>query len=266
MLPYMEQVSLSNAINFNMNPDNAPNSTLAGENGLEPSNTTVIFTSLNLLICPSDGSPPFDPQKGRAVHNYPLCTGTTFPVSTRNPTGIPVTGVFFENSAVGIQSIQDGSSQTVCVSETVVSNGTATVWDGVSAVTGFVLALNGNDSTTGPQLVNYPADCSGPGLKLNQTRGVIWVFGAPGHSMYNNARPPNDPGVDCRGGLPHSSDTNPFWDILSHNVTAHSRHPGGVMALFCDGGVRFEKNTINPTVWQSLGTVVGGEVVSADSF
>ena len=94
-------------------------------------------------------------------------------------------------------------------------------------------------------MINYPADCSGPGLKLNMTRGVIWIYGAPGHSMYNHARPPNDPGVDCRGGLPHSSDTNFFWDRLSHNVTAHSRHPGGVQALRCDGRCIFVKNSIN---------------------
>ena len=117
--------------------------------------------------------------------------------------------------------------------ETIVSDGTATVWDGVSPINGFVLALVGNDSTIGPQLVNYPADCSGQGLKLNQTRGVIWVYGAPAHSMYNHARPPNDPGVDCRGGLPHSSDTNAAWNMLSHNVAARSRHPSGVHALAC---------------------------------
>ncbi len=265
LLPFLEQAPMANAINYNLNPDNAPNAALAGENGLEPANTTAIVTSIRVLVCPSDTAPPLDP-KGRAVHNYPLCTGTTFPVSPRNPLGILVNGVFFENSATGVQSIVDGTSQTVCVSETIVSDGTATVWDGVSPTNGFVLALGGNDLSTGPQLVNYPADCSAAGLKLNQTRGVIWVYGAPGHSMYNNARPPNDPGVDCRGGLPHSSDTNAFWDMLSQNVTAHSRHSGGVEALFSDGSVRFEKNSINPTVWQALGSRNGQEVVSTDAF
>ena len=53
------------------------------------------------------------------------------------------------------------------MSETVISDGTAAIWDGVSPTNGFVLALGGNDSSTGPQLINYPADCSGPGLKLN---------------------------------------------------------------------------------------------------
>jgi prepilin-type N-terminal cleavage/methylation domain-containing protein/prepilin-type processing-associated H-X9-DG protein len=265
LLPHLEQGPIYNAINFNLNPDNAPNTTLAGENGLQPENTTALNTPLKVLLCPSDTSPSND-SIGRAVHNYPLCTGTTFPVSPNNPTGIPVTGVFFENSAIGIQSITDGSSQTVCVSETIVSNGIAGTWDGNSQTTGFVLALGGNDSSTGPQVINYPADCSGPGLKLNMTRGVIWIYGAPGHSMYNHARPPNDPGVDCRGGLPHSSDTNFFWDRLSHNVAAHSRHPGGVQALRCDGSVLFVKNSINPAIWSAVGSRNGQEIVSSDAF
>jgi prepilin-type N-terminal cleavage/methylation domain-containing protein len=97
-------------------------------------------------------------------------------------------------------------------------------------------------------------------------QGVIWIYGAPGHSMYNHVRPPNDPGVDCRGGLPHSSDTHYFWDRLSHNVTAHSRHPGGVQALRCDGTVFFVKNSINPLVWRALGSRNCQELVSSDAF
>ena len=44
---------------------------------------------------------------------------------------------------------------------------------------------------------------SPPGVQ--PTRGVKWLYGAPGHSMYNHRRPPNDPKYDCRGGLPHST-------------------------------------------------------------
>jgi prepilin-type processing-associated H-X9-DG protein len=265
LLPHLEQSALANAINYNLNPDDAPDSAQAGENGLQAENTTAIGTPIKVLLCPSDTARTVDP-KGRAVHNYPLNTGTTFPVSPRNPQGTSITGTFFENSAVDCTSITDGTSATVCVSETIISDGTATTWDGVSPTNGFVLALGGDDISYGPQLLNYPSDCSGPGLKLNQTRGVIWDYGAPGHSLYNHPRPPNDAGVDCRGGLPHSSDTNYDWDRLSHNVAAHSRHPGGVQALKCDGSVQFFKNAINPVVWQALGSRNGQEVISSDSF
>ena len=65
------------------------------------------------------------------------------PVSPNNPTGIPITSIFFENSAVGVQHIIDGTSLTVCVSETVISDGIPVIWDGKSPTNGFVLALGG---------------------------------------------------------------------------------------------------------------------------
>jgi prepilin-type N-terminal cleavage/methylation domain-containing protein len=161
LLPYLEHRPVYDAINFDLNPDNAPSAAVAGENGLQPENTTCLYTNLDVLLCPSDAFVPRPDHK--ALHNYPLCTGTTFPVSPNNPTGIPITGVFFENSAIGVQHITDGSSQTVCVSETVISDGTPGRWDGRSSITGFVLALGGDDATNGPQLVNYPPIAAAPG-------------------------------------------------------------------------------------------------------
>lgn len=187
-------------------------------------------------------------------------TGTSYPVSPRNPSGTPVTGVFFENSRVRLADITDGSSHTVCISETVKSKGGPTVWDGVSPTDGFVLTQGNDNGFNGPELTDYVTQCSGPGLKLQQTRGSKWLYGAPGHSMYNHMRGPNDPGVDCRGGIPHSVKTDALWRVLSLNVAARSRHPGGVNTLFCDGHVRFTNDTIELKVWQALGSREGGEV------
>ena len=196
------------------------------------------------------------------MHNYPLSTGTTYPLSPRNPGGTPVTGVFFENSNVGFRDVVDGSSQTVCISETVKADlGGPTVWDGVSKTNGFVLTQGNDNLFSGPELTDYANQCHSPGLLLQQTRGSRWLYGAPGHSMYNHMRTPNDSDIDCRGGIPHSIKTNYLWDRLSLNVAARSRHPGVVMALSCDGHVQTVDSTINLLVWQALGTRAGGEVV-----
>jgi prepilin-type processing-associated H-X9-DG protein len=219
------------------------------------------------LICPTDFY-PVDMQLNRAVHNYPLNTGTTFPLSPRNPGKVPINGIFYENSSTKLRDITDGTSTTVCISETVrskvVSNNGQTVWNGVSAIDGFVLTQGNDNKTVGPELTNYAAQCHSPGLVLMEERGSGWLYGAPGHSLYNHIRVPNDLDVDCRGGLPFSTSTNQWWDLLSHNIAARSRHPKGVFALYCDGHVDFTGDSIDPTVWQALGTRNGSEEISVN--
>jgi prepilin-type processing-associated H-X9-DG protein len=63
------------------------------------------------------------------------------------------------------------------------------------------------------------------------------------------------------------------WSCVTNNqdmngqlFTASSRHPGGVNVLFCDGTVRFVKNTVNYISWMAVGTISNGEVVSADAL
>jgi prepilin-type N-terminal cleavage/methylation domain-containing protein/prepilin-type processing-associated H-X9-DG protein len=49
-------------------------------------------------------------------------------------------------------------------------------------------------------------------------------------------------------------------------LAARSRHPGGVNVGFCDGSVKFLKNTVNPVTYMALSTSRGGEVVSSDAY
>src|SRR5262245_37741838 len=254
LLPYLEAQNLYSQINFNANPDDPD------MNG-GPLGQTIPY-----FLCPSDthrvlqSNAVVNGVVNSAVHNYPLCTGTTYPLSLRNPGGVPVTGVFYENSWTSFRNLTDGSSQTVCISETINSEGGPSTWEGASKTNGFVLTQGNDNANNGPELTDYAAQCFVAGNLLQQTRGSRWLYGAPGHSMYNHMRVPNDPKVDCRGGLPHSIRTNFWWDRLSLNVTARSRHASGVHALFCDGHVQFVSNTINLVTWQALGSRDLGEV------
>jgi len=64
------------------------------------------------------------------------------------------------------------------------------------------------------------------------------------------------------------------WDWVDENdggptymsLAASSDHNGGVNAGFADGSVHYIRNTINPQVWYNLGTIAGGEAISADAY
>jgi prepilin-type processing-associated H-X9-DG protein len=50
------------------------------------------------------------------------------------------------------------------------------------------------------------------------------------------------------------------------SITSRSYHPGGVQVLKADGSVSFISESIRGEVWRGLGTIAGGEVLSADSY
>ncbi len=256
MLPQLELTPVYNAFNFSLSPD------------LDLANTTGAAIFVAVFLCPSDPSPPEYAQANYGMHNYPLNVGNQYSV-VPNPiaplSGQP-NGIFYENSAVKISAVTDGLSNTVAISESIRS--VLGIGFAANPLNGFV--ITGNNKTTGPPIssdADYLSLCvtsSPPGFQV--TRGSKWHYGAPGHSLYNHRRGPNDRQVDCRGGLPHSDKADPQWSWLSLNVTSRSKHPGGVQSLFGDGHVAFLKDSVSLPVWQSLGSASGGEVLSADSY
>jgi prepilin-type processing-associated H-X9-DG protein/prepilin-type N-terminal cleavage/methylation domain-containing protein len=266
ILPQLEEQNVFNSFNFNLPPDTDPTTTLAA------ANVTGFSTFLNVLICPSD-SPAVLIPVGNAMYatqNYPMNTGSGYSV-VQNPapplSDVP-NGVLFENSSISPAAITDGMSMTVAVAETIRSTLGSTYANNPLGV----FLITGNNSTTGPPIssdADYVSLCLSlppSTTQFQDTRGVRWHYGAPGHSLYNHRRYPNDTQPDCRGGLPHSNRTDPIWNWLSLNVTARSYHAGGVNVALCDGHVQFVKNSISVPVWQALGSRNGGEVISADSL
>ncbi|HEX5443457.1 MAG TPA: DUF1559 domain-containing protein [Pirellulales bacterium] len=258
LLPYLEAANVQQNFHLLANAD-SPDPIWPG------ANDAARLQRLPVLLCPSDSGQIIQP--GFEVHNYPLNTGTTFPVSPLNPGGVPVTGIFFENSTVGLKDVLDGSSQTICISETTLSvsgmgEDPPKHWNG-QPTRGFVLTSGNDNAWNGPELTSYPGQCV-PGNRLEQGRGSKWFFGAPGHAMYNHMRPPNDPGIDCRGGVPLSNRGPSVWNLVSHNITAHSNHPTGVNALFCDGHVQFVTDKVNSRIWRGYGSRNRGEVIGPE--
>ena len=220
LLPYMEQKPVYDSFNFILAPDTP-----------DPSNTTGAAMFISSFLCPSDG-PLTQAQAGFAMHNYLLNVGTTYSV-VQTPAA-PFDGCsrrcLLRELERQPRELLDGLSRTVAVSETIRSDPTI---GAANLLNGFV--ITGNNTSTGPPItddISYQRQCltgTPPGFQV--TRGSKWYYGCTGHSLYNHRRTPNDKNYDCRGGLPHSIRSDPLWSQLSLNITARSRHAGGVNAL-----------------------------------
>jgi len=121
-----------------------------------------------------------------------------------------------------------------------------------------------------------------------------WVSGDWGDTTFSTMFPPNF-FKSIMEAFPPPDGTNvnaipsKFPRSNNFNMTAASNHPGGANFAFCDGSVRFIKDTVNswnaatvqvsggggdfvytPTqprgVFQALGSKAGGEIVSSDQY
>ena len=275
----MEQSPLYNAANFNWG-------LYIGQAGV--TNSTVYNTRIAAYLCPSD---PLAGQQN--ICSYPGSIGTS---TIQYPADGNTTGVFRvynslnQCSSVTLASITDGTSNTIAFGEGLVGdftrndsyrgNGMAGATDPTGGI--ITSTLPGNNSLTNPAAVLQAlqscstfwtstalATCSGysaccaAGVK--QYDGGIWALGERGFTLFNTIVPPNSkqyPWRSCRFGASCPS----CAPEGSSFVNASSYHPGGCNFAFSDGSVKFIKDSVNMTTYQSLGTRNGGEVISSDSY
>jgi len=275
MLPQLEQGALFNACNFSSQGPTFFNS-------IDPSNATVETTKINAFLCPSDmdridfsarkmvtpGNTNYQSNAGADAYSY--LTGTS------SPGGPGSTNQFsgpFPSYCVAtkLAKIVDGTSNTVAFSELVRGQGAyAGGFDNLKPSSSFVLvstfASGANGGTASPQLDYNACQATGgvtPNRVLAATAGdwpvgAAWWWGRSGQTRYCHVMPPNS--FNCIYGTGDNADSD------DDALTAGSRHPGGANAVYCDGSVRFIKQSIAPPTWWALGTMAGGEVISADSY
>ncbi|MHC2067069.1 DUF1559 family PulG-like putative transporter [Bremerella sp. T1] len=82
-------------------------------------------------------------------------------------------------------------------------------------------------------------------------RGLPWMEGSVWRTGYNHILPPNRPAF-----VPGD-----FNLIVS---PASSYHPGGAMAVLCDGSVQFFPETIDGETWKAYGTRHGNDIVTTN--
>jgi prepilin-type N-terminal cleavage/methylation domain-containing protein/prepilin-type processing-associated H-X9-DG protein len=252
LLPFLEQGSAFNAINFTFAYSVADNA-------------TVPQLTLSTLICPSERrTEPKVNSSGTkyGVGNYNWQVGDWY-VFGGLGSGVPVSrGAFAANYSRRLPEFTDGLSNTVMASE----------------VKTYQAVLSNCDLSTVSEPGSIPAPTADPftavpeylsgACTLKTTAHAEWVDGQALETGFTTAWTPNRKIIEPNSGLD--------VDLVSRGeksggptyaaILARSYHPGGVNAMFGDGSIRFIKDTISGVTWRALGTVAGGEVLSADNY
>lgn len=228
ILSFTEQIPLYNSLNMAIAFPTVQNSTAIG-------------TQLNLMVCPS--APPF-----RTAPFTNALTGQTFTlaagdyaiddgidISWLDANKVPhapnqiVAGMLKGNYLRRGAEVTDGLSNTIMVSED---------------------AGRPNFYILGKQMqygTSYPWYRNGtPPTEDNEGSGAGWAD--YGSEFY----------TDGDGSNQHSN--------YSSNNEVYSFHPGGANHVFADGSVHFIKQSLAPSVFASLISFNGGEVLSGDSY
>ena len=279
--PFLEQGSFYNSINFALTYS-------------DPTNTTVANTPLAFLYCPSDPGSHIDDASlggtGTATTSYGTCDGDWY-VFSANAAGTGVgpqnRTLFGPNYSRRIAEVTDGLSNTLAASEGLIghaqmrsclSSPTAPSDASVGTWSPTNVPLPGPNSTAALLALINSCGTAASSIKAGGPIGhTRWCNGGVYYSGFTTAMPPNMKvsTVSRATGTVITGQTLPMdWDSTDENdggptymsLSASSRHPGGVNALFADGSVHYIKDTVNPVTWRALGSVQGGEVTSADQY
>jgi len=235
LLPYLEQTSMFNSINFSFNYE-------------DPINTTVMYSVVSQFVCPSDQSPPLPALGAHTNYMADMGSGIVWQEPIGPNVGLPKpNGVFHGDSATKFAMITDGLSNTGFFSERRLADGNNAIVSAVSDV-----FFHRGSPTTPDQAWQMCQELDTRDL-ANQFplfMGAPWLAGQH---------------IFTHVGTPNSRSCG-FFISLRAIMPPSSYHPGGVNLLLGDGSVRFIKDTIERAIWRALGTVSGGEVISADSY
>ncbi|AGA28422.1 DUF1559 family PulG-like putative transporter [Singulisphaera acidiphila] len=225
ILPYLDNTSCYNALNFDVGC-------------IRSANVTATKTPIAVFLCPSDyGNGTSGPWT-----NYACNVGYGY---QKSQTYNGVFTVGRNNPITSLADITDGTSTTALAAEWVrgsendlshVVYRTKTVMIAASEYDSFISACQGTD-------VN-------PARSFSATKGTYWARGDHGKTAYTH-----DILIGGRSCYNHVYVREGAW-------TAASLHGHGSSVLFADGHLHFVRNSISLATWRAIGTRSGGEQVS----
>ena len=222
ILGFMEQSALYDLVDWEREP---------GSGGTN--NNTARATEVAAYRCPSDpGNRGTTGSTANAPTNYVACIA--------NATGYEAGGnlwqnngrsVLFQNSAVPMAYITDGTSNTMMIAECLV---------GFRGITVNASPSNSASST-----------CDTSVTTTNTLRGSSWFMADNIRNWsFTTLLSPNSPVQECSNSTGGAA-----------LLASRSQHKGGVQIVLADGAVRFVSENINLGTWQNLGHKSDGNVL-----
>jgi prepilin-type N-terminal cleavage/methylation domain-containing protein/prepilin-type processing-associated H-X9-DG protein len=251
LTPYLEQSNAYNSLNLDVPLFAPPAFDVLPQNQLASGLIVPVF------LCPSDQGVSVSSGYGVGAlgpTNYAGCAGTGVGGGTPfKDEGID--GTFYVNSETRFRDFQDGTSNTVVMSESTLGTGAENTGDPMEVQTSPQTVFR---FVSGTPLTDASCDAA-TSWNVSNRRGFMWVDGEYRCTLYNHYYMPNSRTPDCLGV---SLDPSPAKLYTGYGWrTARSWHSGGVNALLGDGSVRFVSENINPFVWRALATIKGKEVI-----
>jgi prepilin-type N-terminal cleavage/methylation domain-containing protein/prepilin-type processing-associated H-X9-DG protein len=247
--PYLEQTNIYNSMDLKQPMYDAANIITA-------QNQFAVVQRVSIFHCPSDRGVPVSSAYGvtdMGSTNYVANHGSGI---SGGGYGSPINsdGMFPAVHGVKITDINDGTSNTVAFSESILGDGPeiSSTQSGDEKVAYKYLGFSGT--------LPNDANCAGTPPLWNgyNRRGFMWASGEARCVSYNHYYPPNTKLFDCIANDPSTT-----YISVGYRA-ARSRHAGGVNALLGDGSVHFIKDGVDLQTWRAISTRVGGEVASGD--
>lgn len=253
ILPYIEQGAIFDQLTFR--------STHTSTAIVPPALVSPVVLARNQVstfICPSDKDFPDVTNRGWINYgvNFGSNTGWRGDIANAN-------GMFVLNFTRNFKDVTDGLSNTIMMGEFNKGDNTAAIFDvrngdvvrgqAFGAMPTVFRIVAGIPSITQFQLEAYGAQCLAGQANHTSFAGSRWSAPGQYNTAFNTLAPPNwrfPACIQCGGcGQGDSQGI----------VPARSRHPGGVQVSLGDASVRFISDSVNLILYQSMGSIDGGE-------
>ncbi|WP_165072803.1 DUF1559 family PulG-like putative transporter [Paludisphaera rhizosphaerae] len=289
LMPFIEQDPLARKYD----PTQAPTS-IVDTDGDGYTNRTLIGTPIATFLCPSMPRPSgyyYGSWSSYAVsrgnfqyYEYPAGTVLTAgwtpddgAVASAYVTPAPPWSDSKPPTAtswryIKMADITDGSSNTLLAGDkgAGIKGSTWTAGDGAAFGVGGSGPLAGNQFTGNTNWAySHPGSDSADGTtnspmntKFLVAKASSTTFGTGGGTD-GKFTPSDNNGTPMTG--PDDNSPGAWWRVTAQSAF-RSAHPGGCNFVFVDGSVRFIKESIAMSVYKSLGSRAGGEIISADAY